>query len=226
MTFVQCQILVKTDLTEAFVFAVRRTDGVHQFAQFIAGFQTIHPFQIHSQLTAAVAGGFQQFRQFVDAFCDRTGRQFACFFDVIGVDLPQTVVQISICFSCSLRRAVADIRFSEAFICTDFQHVDCDTQFIQRIAVIIAIAAETGDRHHPHRVHVDLIGVRCQQVLLLTVRGTPGDDFFAGRAEFIQCCGNFTLQYQTTAVQLIQQQNNAGDFAVVFGGIDCFQNIA
>ena len=60
----------------------------------------------------------------------------------------------------------------------------------------------------------------------LPYREEKGDDFFAGGAEFIQRRGNFTFQYQTTTVQFIQQQNDTGDFAVIFRGINRFQNIA
>ena len=97
---------------------------------------------------------------------------------------------------------------------------------LQAGAEVLAVAAEAFEHDRPHRVQVDLVGLRGQQVLRLAHALAVGHQLLAGGAQVLQRGGHLTQRGETGRLQVVQLQHHAFDLLVFLGRLDHPQQIA
>ena len=117
-----------------------------------------------------------------------------------------------------LRGPVGHPGLAGRLVLPDANQVGPDAEPIERIPVVVALAAHPLDPHHAQRVHQHFTGMGRQVVLALIERGSPGDHRLSGRLEGLDRGGGFAQTGQPRALEAIEQQQHAVD-PIVAGGL-------
>ena len=220
------QVIRVIDLAEVRAFRIFGAARHHELAQFIARFQAVDQLAIERQLAQVAASGRHQLGQLVDRLHDGAGRQLARLFHVRRVGGPQAVVQVAVRFGRRFGRAVGDERLGRALVRAHFQQVHRHAHFIERVAVVIAVAAKAFQHDAAHRVQEYLVGLGRHQVLALVVAGTPGRDFLARGTETFHAGRHFAQRCEAAALQLVEQDHHGADVLVLGRRVEHRQHVA
>ena len=177
-------------------------------------------------MRAVALQGFQPLRQLLDAQRNRARLELAHFLDRCGVTAPQLTIQIALGLDRSLRRAVGKIGLGKAFVGADADHIGRHAEPVERILVVIAIAAEAFDHHATHRVQIDLVGLCGEEIAALAVVVAIGEQRLATGLETGQPGSHLMQAGQTGAAEIIKPQRHRADLVVFGRGFQRPQHIA
>ena len=222
------QVALERDLAEAAVGAVVRDAELGQhLVHFLARLQAGDPLVLQRVLREVAlhfgdAGG-----QVVDRSGQRFRRDLARLRHVCEVALPDVVHPVEIGFLRLGRRGVEHEGLGGGLVLADLEQVHVDAELVlQAFAEILAIAAQALDQHAAHRVEVDLVGLRGQQVLRLVEGFAEGDDLLAGAAQRGDGLGDLARRGVAAEGQAVHAQHHAFDALVALRGLEHAQHVA
>ena len=143
------------------------------------------------------------------------------------VALPDVVHPEQVGFLGFRRCGVEHVGFGGGLVFADLEQVHVDAELVlQALAVVLAVAAEAFEQQPAHRVEVDLVGLRGQQVLLLVHHLGERDDLLAARLDARDRRSDLAHRRHAAGLQLVQAQHHAVDALVVAGRVERAQQVA
>ena len=122
---------------------------------------------------------------------------------------------------------VQHVGFGRGLVLAHLEQVYVHAQLVlQAFTVVLAVAAQALQHQAAHRIEVNLVGLRGQQVLGLAEVLAEGDDLLAGRAELRQRGGDFAQRGVAGGLQLVHAQQHALDLLVLLRRLDGAQQVA
>jgi hypothetical protein len=149
-----------------------------------------------------------------------------CLLDLFEVNRPSVIHPTRFVFQRFLGRRRSGERLRKTFELADPEHVDCHTQPVERLAVVVAISTEPAQEHRAKRVQVDLVGVGGKKVLALIERRTPRDHRLAGFARSSQSRCHLVQSGKAGTLEVIQQQQDRRDLGILGRRVDCIEEVA
>ncbi len=222
------QIGIQVDVAEARIGIVVGDAALgQQFLDLLAGLQAVHQLLLQRELGHVAAGCGDAFGHRVDAGGNLRGRQLARLGDVGHVALPHIVHPEQIGFLGRRRSRVEHVRLRGGLELADLEQVHVHAELVlQAFAEVLAVTAQAFQHHRAHRVQVDLVGLRGQQVLRLAQAVAVGHDLLAGSAQVLQRRGHFAHRGETAGLQLVQAQRHALDLRIGLGRFQRADQIA
>jgi hypothetical protein len=156
----------------------------------------------------------------------RGRRQPARSRNVRHVRAPKRVEEHSRGFLILRRHVVARDRLDERLVFPDGPDVVVDVELVEQRFEIRQEPAVTIDEHEPHRVHVDVVGLRGQIVLIAREAVADCDDGFAALLEACEL-GCYLLQLaQARPGHRVKVENDRLDPLVVSRGTQRVDDVA
>ncbi len=102
----------------------------------------------------------------------------------------------------------------------DAKHVDTDTELVECVLEVSAVAVVAIDEHEAHRIEIDLIGLGGEVVTLLRELGAVGNHLLAAGAELAQGGGELLQGGLGRAAELLQIERQHPDARVTRRRVD------
>ena len=198
-----------------------------QGLDFFLGFQPVHQLLLQGELGQVTTGCRDAFRHGVDTGRKLFRGQLAQLGDVFQVAAPDVVHPVQVRFLRFGRSRIKDVGFGGGLEFAHAEQVYIHAQlFLQATTVVLAVTPQSFQHHAAHRVDVDLVGLRGQQVLRLAEVFAECHDLLAGGTQLGQRRRHFAHRGITAGLQAIHAQQHALDVLVFAGGVDGAHQIA
>jgi hypothetical protein len=222
------EVCVEVDLAETVLGAVVGDPAPgQQVVDLFFGLESVDQLLPQCVLREIAARGLDAFRQAVNARRQLLRRELARPGDVAEVALPDIVHPVQVGLLRFRRCGIEDVRLGRGLVFADPEQVHVDPKLVlQSLAVVLAITAEAFEQQPAHRVEVDLVGLRGEQVLVLVETLAERDHLLAGRAQLRQRAGDFADRGIAGERHAIHAQEHALDPLVAFRRVERAQKVA
>ena len=142
------------------------------------------------------------------------------------VGLPKRVHERLTRLTVGRRHIVADVRFDRALVGADTEHIDVDTELVERRLVVVSIALVALEHHQTLRVEVELIRVRRNVIRVSRESETGCHDFLARLSEVRHRTREFIEGRLTRTRHVVELEHERLNSLVILGGCDGIGEVA
>jgi hypothetical protein len=224
------QVRVQRDLAETTQRAVIGHAALdQQVLDLFARLQAIDQLLVQCQLRQVALHRGDFLRQGIGQRAQR-GRGDATRLAGIGQHpLPDVVHPEQVGFLRFGRCRIQDVGFGRGLVFADLEQVHVNAELVlQALAEVLPVRGQAF-QHHPalrHRVQVDLVRLRGQQVLALAVVVAMGDHLLLRGLDPGDGRGDLAQRCEAARLQVVQAQDHALDALVGARRVECAQQVA
>ena len=200
-----------------------------QVLHLLAGLQPVDQLLLQRHLRKVAAIGLDLRRQRIDLRGQHRRRDAARLAEVGEHPLPHVVHPEQAGFLRGRRRRIEHVRLRRRLERADLEQVHVHAELVlQALAVVLPVRGQAF-QHHPalrHRVEVDLVRLRGQQVLALAEVVAERDHLLAGRLDRGDRRGDVAGGGEAARLEFVELQHHALDALVGAGRFQRAQQVA